>query len=263
MAIQPQLYSENLAFLLGGSQDAFGLNEFCFNASQKQEDIQQQQLQNCDLFPKINSKSHQSKAYSPSITAQIEKQRQEIDRFITLQNERLRLVLEEQRKQQLELLLEKYNAKTLILLKQKDEEIAKYVQRRMELEEFLRRMEIENQMWQRVAKEKEAMVLSLNNTIEQLRESACFNNGAEDAESCCDVMNRGSREDETGENRGHEEEKEEQRRRKMICKSCNSRNSCVIFLPCRHFCSCKACEACLDSCPVCGMTKKANLEVLI
>ncbi|KAJ6346201.1 hypothetical protein OIU78_008771 [Salix suchowensis] len=43
-----------------------------------------------------------------------------------------------------------------------------------------------------MAQENEAMVISLNNKIEQLRENAsgCLNNGAEDAESCCDVSGR-------------------------------------------------------------------------
>ncbi|KAA8546114.1 hypothetical protein F0562_020435 [Nyssa sinensis] len=257
MAIQAQ---ENIGWI-----DGCVFNQFCFNLPQR-EMQQQQQLQslqqNCFLFPKNSSKSM---VFSRSIASQIEKQRQEINRFITLQNERLRLALQEQRKQQLALLLRKYEANTLILLKEKDEEIAKAVQRRMELEEFLRRVEFENQTWQRVAKENEAMVLSLNNTIEQVKENACFTNGVEDAESCCDMMNRGDKAERTGENRGNEngEENEEQKTRKMVCKSCNFRNPCVIFLPCRHLCSCKACECYLDSCPVCGMAKKASIEVLI
>uniref|UniRef100_A0A5B6ZCP2 Putative BOI-related E3 ubiquitin-protein ligase 2 n=1 Tax=Davidia involucrata TaxID=16924 RepID=A0A5B6ZCP2_DAVIN len=273
MAIQAQV--ENFGFALAGSgsgsqdwmENGCGFNQFCFNFPSKDMQQQQQQLQNlqqnCVLqLPMNNCKSI---TFSRTIASQIENQTQEIDRFINLQNERLRLALQEQRKQQLTLLLKKYEPKTLILLKQKDEEIAKAVQRTKELEEFLRRVELENQTWQRMAKQNEAMVLSLNNTIEQVKENACFTNGVEDAESSCDVMNRGGTEDETGENRGHknEEENEEQRTRKMVCRSCNFRSSCVIFLPCRHLCSCKACEGFLDSCPVCGMAKKASIEVLI
>ncbi|KAL7257915.1 hypothetical protein ACSBR1_004123 [Camellia fascicularis] len=75
--------------------------------------------------------------------------------------------------------------------------------RAMELEDFLRRMEIKNQTWQRVAKKNEAMVVSLNSTIKQLTENECLANGIEDAESCCDVMiYRGD--NETRENRGYE-----------------------------------------------------------
>ncbi|XP_007199425.2 probable BOI-related E3 ubiquitin-protein ligase 3 [Prunus persica] len=195
---------------------------------------------------------------SQTMEAQAAKQRQEIDQYIRLQNERLRLVLQEQRKQQLAMLLKKIESTTQVLLKQKDDEITQANRRRMELEDFLRKLEAENQAWQRVAQENEAMVVSLNNTLEQYRErvSCCLINGADDAESCCD-----NREEEEAESDGVDYE---QIRMKMkVCKSCNSRSSCVLFLPCRHLCSCKACEAVLDCCPVCRTPKKASIEALI
>ncbi|XP_059647470.1 probable BOI-related E3 ubiquitin-protein ligase 2 [Cornus florida] len=269
MAVQAQLYSENLGFPLGMDNNVCGFNEFYVNLPQKQTFIQQDQFQNLNQNNSISlPKTHQSMAFSRNLASQIEKQRQEIDIYITLQNERLRLALQEQRKQQLEVLLKKFEAKTNLILKQKEEEMAKAVQRRMELEEFLRRMEIENQTWQRVAKENEAIALNLNGTIEHLKENACLANGFEDAESCCDEMmnNRGGTEEQTGENRGgHECELEngERNLRKMVCKGCNSQRSCVVFLPCRHLCSCKACEAFLVSCPVCGGAKRASIEALI
>ncbi|KAK9286706.1 hypothetical protein L1049_015109 [Liquidambar formosana] len=290
MAIQAQLYSENHGFPLGGTQDwmdnGYGFNEFCFNLQQKQQQQQQlqhmQQLQNQqqhrnqNLFfdnsllvsaLKNNNSSSDDRlpmGFSQSMAFENEKQRQEIDRFISLQNERLRLLLQEQRKQELAVLLKKIESKTVFLLKQKDEEIARAAKRTMELEIFLGKLEMENQSWQRLAEENEATAVSLNTKLEQLRENAFdgFSNGAEDAESCCDE----SGEDETGENRGgggcNGEEGEEERTRKMVCKSCNSRNSCVLFLPCRHLCSCKACDAFLDFCPVCRMVKKASIEAM-
>lgn len=187
------------------------------------------------------------------------------------QNEKLRLGLLEQRKQQLATILEKYESKAQVLLGQKDEELSKVVNRRVELENLLSGMEIESQAWRRVAKENEAMVTSLNNTIQQLRATSVHlssnANGAEDAASCCDLMVMEVRENRVedagaGENRGGFRENEEERRRKMICRRCNSRSSCVIFLPCRHLCSCKACEALFDSCPICRMVKKSSIEAL-
>ncbi|KAL6963703.1 RING-type E3 ubiquitin transferase [Sarracenia purpurea var. burkii] len=160
--------------------------------------------------------------------------------------------------------MRQYEEKMVVLLNQREEEISKAMNRTMELEDFLRRMEIENQTWQRVAKENETMVASLNTQIEQLKENGFFTNGVEDAESCCDLINRGEKEDETGENMGPgvEQENDEQKTIKMVCKSCNCRNSSVIFIPCKHLCSCKPCQASLDSCPVCGMVKKAYVEAL-
>ncbi|KAI8023723.1 putative BOI-related E3 ubiquitin-protein ligase 3 [Camellia lanceoleosa] len=272
MAIQAQLYSDNFGFSLGGSQN--WMDNAYFNLQQQQQqqllNLQQKTQNRCfennGLFSKTNNHHHhQSMSFSQSIAVQIEKERQEVDRFISLQNERLRLALQEQRNQQLALLLRKCEAKSIVLLNQKDEEIAKAMNRKTELEEFLRNMEIENETWQRLAKENEAIVESLSNTIEQLRENACLANGADDAESCCDVIDRGEREDKTGENRGleNEQENQDQRTRNLVCKSCNSRNSCVVFLPCRHLCSCNACQPFLDSCPVCGTVKKASIEALL
>ncbi|KAG2703140.1 hypothetical protein I3843_06G115600 [Carya illinoinensis] len=290
MAIQAQMYSENLGFQLCGSQDWImdngcggvgGLNHFGYNPQQKQQlpqqhlqQLQNQQQRNQNLSfengylasaMKNNTNAVTFNCHLPimqhsqSIASQFESQRQEIDQYIRIQNERLRLVLQEQRNQHVAGLLKKIESKTSVLLRQKDEEIAKAVNRTMELEVFLRRLEAENQAWQRVAQENEAMVASLNNTLEQVLErSPCgINNGAEDAESCCDVDRNPEQ---------YEEEEEEKQNREglyMLCKSCNIRGSCVLFLPCRHLCSCKACEALLDSCPVCGIAKKASIEALI
>uniref|UniRef100_A0A2P2Q6C6 RING-type domain-containing protein n=1 Tax=Rhizophora mucronata TaxID=61149 RepID=A0A2P2Q6C6_RHIMU len=49
----------------------------------------------------------------------------------------------------------------------------------------------------------------------------------------------------------------------MVCKCCNARSSCVLFIPCRHLCSCKACDAFLDSCPVCQTAKETSIEALM
>ncbi|EXC16574.1 putative E3 ubiquitin-protein ligase MGRN1 [Morus notabilis] len=275
MAIQAQLYQENLGFPLCGSQDwtvdignngcgAFNFNQFSFGSQQKnhhhhhqdQQQIFIQELQNLqqknDKFLHDNTLSM---AYSQRIAEQAEKQRQEVDQYIKLHNESLRLMLQEQRKQLMTTLIKKIEPKLLALLRDKDEEIALAAKRTMELEDLLRKLESENQAWQRVAQEKEAMVVSLNNSLEQAREMASFcpSNGAEDAESCCDFGM---------ENRG-EEETRGGKQSVMVCKACNSRNSCVLLLPCRHLCSCKACEAFLDSCPVCRTPKKASIEALI
>ncbi|XVE48852.1 hypothetical protein DITRI_Ditri01bG0035100 [Diplodiscus trichospermus] len=296
MAIQAQLYSENIGFPLCGSQDWIdngcvngGFNQFCFGDLQQKSQLQQlqhhqqqlQQLQNQQQWNQ-NLRNRESMMYRQTMVSQVDKQRHEIDQFIRSQNERLKLLLQEHRKQQVAVLVKKIEPKASILLRQKDEEIARATNKTMELQNLLKKLEMESQTWQRVAQENEAMVVSLNNTLEQLREQAscCFNNGVDDAESCCEV-NMGGMEAE--ENRGTfagfvadhlQQEHDEERTRQMmtttttttttmVCKCCNSRSSCVLFLPCRHLCSCKHCAAFLDSCPVCRTVKKASIEALI
>ncbi|TQD96359.1 hypothetical protein C1H46_018125 [Malus baccata] len=283
MAIEAQMYSKNLGFPLFGSQDWMvencgggigGFSQFSFNAQQKhqlQQQFQQQQLQlqnqqqimdqnlcfeNSIPVPTLenNSSNIMASSFSQTFEAQAAKQRQEIDQYIRLQSERLRMMLQEQRKQQLAMLLKKIDSKTQVLLKQKDEEITQANRRQMELEDFLRKLEAENLAWQRVAQENEAMVMTLNNTLEQYRERAmfCNVNGGEDAESCC-----GNYREEEGESDGGGGKK------MKACRRCNSGSSCVLFLPCRHLCSCKDCEAVLDYCPVCRTPKKASIEALL
>lgn len=179
--------------------------------------------------------------------------------------------MQEQRRQQVAALLKKVESDVCYALSQKDEQIAEAAKKRVELEEFLTRLEAENQSWRRVAQENEAMVLSLHNTLEQVKEraSCCFNNNgvaAEDAGSCCDE-NMGTEEEGTGENRacrgGAGGGGEQIPRQTIVCKCCQSRNSCFMFLPCRHLCSCNACEPFLKACPVCRMPKKSSIETLI
>ncbi|XVE67165.1 hypothetical protein DITRI_Ditri08aG0138700 [Diplodiscus trichospermus] len=307
MVIQAQLCSDNNGFPVCGSQDWIdngcgvggdgsggGFNEFFVSKPQpQQQQLQQFQCQQptnqCLYFDNslvpINStsttinnggNSRDSMMFCQGVASQVEKQRLEIDQYIRSQNERLRLLLQEQRKQQVVAMVKKLESRAMILLRQKDEEIMKATNKTMELRNLLKKLEMENQAWQRVAQENEAMVVYLNNTLEQLQEHAfrCFNNGADDAESCCEV-NGGV---ETEENRGfagvvaaadHGQQQDEERTRNvtptptMVCKCCNYRTTSVLFLPCRHLSSCKDCAAFLDSCPVCSTAKKASIEALI
>ncbi|XP_050231063.1 probable BOI-related E3 ubiquitin-protein ligase 2 [Mercurialis annua] len=229
---------------------------------------QQQQFNNMNIGCVLESpplKTPSMASYSQIMDAYDEKHRQEIDYYIRLQNERLRFLLQEQRKQHLVSLMKIIESKAGPLLRQKDEEILEGYKRRRELEDFLKRIELENQEWQRISQEKESMVISLSNTIDELREkkgSCCFDNGAEDAESCCNNdINRGS----IQENRVIiiDDDDDDREGRLKKCRGCNDRNSCILFLPCRHLCSCKDCEAFLDCCPVCQTVKKASIEALI
>lgn len=149
--------------------------------------------------------------------------------------------------------MRRYGSKIQSLMKQKDEEILKAASRNVELQDCVRRMEMERLTWQRVSQEREAMAESLNGTIQRLREEAA----AEDAGSCCCGERDRERE-------GEWERRERERETMvMVCRCCNSRKSCVIMLPCRHLCSCRDCDAFLDCCPVCNAPKKSSLEALL
>lgn len=269
MAIQAQLYPENFGLPMCGLQDWMLINPISsFEPDQigfaSQEPPLTSHLQQPpQTFPPHRHKAALSCSSSSSSTcgtmalpqslaAQLEMQRQEIDCILQLQNERLRCALHEQRRQQLAAVLKSLESKALCLMRQKEEVLAQATRKTMELEASLRKAEIESESWQRMAKENEAMVVDLSNTLEQVRERlVVVSNGAQDAESSiCGSCNREEK-----------VEEEEGDKKKMVCKWCKSRKSCVLFLPCRHLCSCKACEAFLGSCPVCNSVKEASMEV--
>jgi E3 ubiquitin-protein ligase BOI-like protein len=164
-----------------------------------------------------------------------------------MQAERLRFALQQQRKQQLGIILKSVESKVSSLIRQNEEDLAQATKKTMELEFCLRKVEQESEQWQRLAREKEAVVVDLSNTLERIRERlVTTSNKVQDAESfCC----------------GSCDIEQVESQKKVVCKGCNSRTSCVIFLPCRHLCSCKSCEAFLGSCPVCKSVKEASMEV--
>lgn len=186
--------------------------------------------------------------------------------FFSWQNERLRIALQEQRKQELAVLLSNVESKTLSLLRQKEEDLARASMRTLELQECLKKAEIERETWQRLAKSNEAMVIDLNNTLEQVKERVVLaSNTAEDTASFCGSCER-DHDDDDESNIAREKvvvKRSSSKKNNMTCKSCFSRRSCVLFLPCRHLCSCNYCEAFLGSCPVCNAVKEHSMEVFL
>ena len=114
MAIQAQLYSDNIGFPLCGSEDWFdngcgdgGFNHLCYSLQQKsqlqqlqqpqqlQQQFQSQQQRNQSLYfdnsllpsslKNNNSNNRESMMYCQTMVSQVEKQRHEIDQFIRSQ----------------------------------------------------------------------------------------------------------------------------------------------------------------------------------
>lgn len=151
------------------------------------------------------------------------------------------------------LLLQKHQMELQVALQQimaiKNEEIAKAANKAQEMENLIRRFEAEKSEFEKIVKEREAMIITLHNKLEEEKKKLrVFMEN--DAKSCC------------GEN---DEVRTEKRVRRgnniMFCPKCNTSSSDVLFLPCRHLSSCKACEASLKACPICGMEKNGVIEI--
>ncbi|GMJ02733.1 hypothetical protein HRI_003942500 [Hibiscus trionum] len=187
-----------------------------------------------------NAQSLTSMAVPQPLDVQLEIQRQELDCFLHLQNERFRHELREQRQQQLGILLRNIETKAVFLMRRKEEDLARATKKRMELESCLRRVEMESQSWQRLAEANESMAMDLSKRLVVERSSA-----EDEGSIFCGLCNKEQQERDT----------------KMVCKHCNSGSSCIVFLPCRHLCSCQSCEPLLVSCPVCKSVKEGSIKV--
>lgn len=253
MAVESQFNSENLVMIpIYGS--VLGINhDGYFSNTTPQENLQQIHLlhQNqgfqflgTNIYQEASSVSNggdhfASMAFPQSLATLLEKQRQETNWVLQLQNQRLKSMLQNESRQHQDILLQRYQSKMTSIMWRKDEELAIATKKTMELEQCLRDTEIENQKWQRKAKENEAKVSELNNTLTQVRDRAI------DAESACDFSS----------NRRNS--------KNMNCKLCNGKRSCVVFLPCRHLCSCRSCDVSVEFCPVCESVKEASMEVYL
>ncbi|OIV99541.1 hypothetical protein TanjilG_17351 [Lupinus angustifolius] len=191
MAIQAQFYNTNdgsYPFCDNGFYVS-GLTDSCFNHQQihhqQLQQLQQRLQQPCNEshnnLVDQNLLVHDSKPLNPPTSLF---QFEDIDQYIRLQNEKLRFMLQEQGKQQITALLNRVESHSFKLLKQKDEEIANATKKRVELEDFTRRIEAENEGWQKMAEENEAMTLSLYKTLEEMKEKENMIM-RDDAESCC------------------------------------------------------------------------------
>ncbi|CAM8904420.1 unnamed protein product [Rhodiola kirilowii] len=251
MAVQSQMYSESSGFPMfrgGGGGVAVALH-----------DDQMPKLPFQSLAPNWRTTQYLNVDDTATFSASVAgKQGFEIDQFILSQTERLSLILREQTKRQISELQRKIETRASDFLNQKDEEIARALNRTSQLDSLLAKLQSENLTWQQIAEQNELHSITLLNTVQQLQQTAAvdvgqagarynYNNAAavEDTESCCDGQ-------QSGLNSGT----------RRVCKACCTREINVVLLPCRHLCCCTICESVINFCPVCQTEKKGSIEAL-
>lgn len=193
------------------------------------------------------------------VILQIQQQQSEIDRFIAEHTEKVRIELEERRKRQSRLLIAAIQEGVIKKIKEKDEEIQRMGKLNWVLQERVKSLYVENQIWRDLAQTNEATANSLRTNLEQVlahvsddRQATGGNVLAEDAESSCGSCNP-AEEPERG---------EEAEGRNRMCRKCGERESSVLLLPCRHLCLCTVCgSSLLRACPVCNSAMNASVHV--
>ena len=199
--------------------------------------------------------------------------------------------LEEKRKRQARKIMEAIEVSVMKRLKVKEDEIEKIGKLNWALEEKVKSLCIENQIWRDLAQTNEATANALRSNLEQVlaqRGSAaavdddgttvCPAGAAaavmDDAESCCGSS------DECDDKNLDENVVEGWRTLaggaqdkdmgcvsgnvgggRRLCRNCGNGESCVLILPCRHLCLCTVCGSTLHTCPICKSFKTASVNV--
>lgn len=205
--------------------------------------------------------------FQHNLPIQMQQQRLEIDQIIAQHTKKMRMELEERQKQQTRTLVSAIGEGVMKKLQEKDDDIQKMLRMNLALQERVKNLFVENQLWKDLAQTNEATVMSLRCNLEQVLTQVSDDRHfpvagnvdvAEEAESC------GSS--------GHGGEGEEVFRARRVvddapagnrmCRKCGERESCVLLLPCRHLCLCTVCGTTSQStCPVCNASMNATVHV--
>lgn len=202
--------------------------------------------------------------------------------------------IEEKRKRQARRLIEAIEVGMLKRLKAKEDEIEKIGKLNWALEDRVKSLCIENQIWRELAQTNEATANALRTNLEQVlaqvkddryydddEDCAIVAHAAgapaamvDDAESCC-----GSNDDDdvegwrtlagcAGDGEGTTSKvicsksgNKNSNGSRRLCRNCGKGESCVLILPCRHLCLCTVCGSTLHTCPICQSFKNASVHV--
>ncbi|KAG4142701.1 hypothetical protein ERO13_D06G145400v2 [Gossypium hirsutum] len=222
-------------------------------------------------LPQNNNLSGASSDVDDDVFSQIQQQH-DIDRFISDHTEKLRLEVEERRKRQSRMFITAIQERVMKKLKEKDEEIQRIGKLNWVLQERVKSLYVENQLWRDLAQTNEATANSLRNNLEQVLAHAGDSGGggaalADDAESSCGSSDQGWREVVTPQAQGSCGAQDNNKavvvgNNNRKCRKCGEKESSVLLLPCRHLCLCTMCGSTMvGTCPVCLSLTNASVHV--
>lgn len=171
------------------------------------------------------------------------------------QMERVKFEIQEKRKRQARTIVEAIEHGLAKRLRVKDEERERIGKINHALEERVKSLSIENQIWRDLAQSNEATANNLRANLEEVLAQVKDITGAglancdDDAQSCC------------GSSSGEETVRRTVVAKGRMCRSCGEEESCVLVLPCRHLCLCGVCGSSVHTCPICRSPKNASVHV--
>lgn len=217
--------------------------------------------------------------------------------LLIVQNESIRSGLEGARKRHHRALLSVMEQRVMRRLREREAELESASRRNTELEDKVRQLAAENQIWFNVARNNEAIVSSLRATLDQVvlhnatavvgraaaaggttailsaqskeqregfGESDCAVPilPAEDAQSCCHEGPWAAAAEAVRDTAATTDNPRDIQL-PGACKACLEREASVLLLPCRHVCLCMQCDSSVGACPLCNAPKNASLQVFM
>jgi len=172
------------------------------------------------------------------------------------QTEKVRMELEEQKMRQSRMFVSAIQEAMAKKLKEKDQEIQRMGKLNWALQERVKSLCMENQIWRELAQTNESTANYLRSNLEQVlahvgEERATV---ADDAQSSCGSNDAAEAGNDTAASAAATG-------RGRLCKNCGLRESVVLLLPCRHLCLCTMCGSTVRNCPICDSDMDASVHV--
>ncbi|CAN1779087.1 Probable BOI-related E3 ubiquitin-protein ligase 2 [Linum perenne] len=189
------------------------------------------------------------------VNRELQQQDAEIDRFLKVQGDRLRLnILDKVQTSQLQT-ISLLEDKIIQKLREKETEMESINKKNLELENKVEQISAEAGAWQHRARLNENLINSLKLKLQQVyaqnrdNKEGCGDSEVEDTASFCN-------------GRGIDFEMLSKEMKELkSCKVCQVKEVCMLLLPCKHLCLCKDCESKLSFCPLCQSSKFLGMEV--
>lgn len=195
-----------------------------------------------------------------SVRTEIDRQKEEFDHYIRLQEEQISKGLREMQERHMASFLCAIENSVDRKLREKELDIGNMNRKNRELVERIKQAALEAQSWQYRVRCSESVVNVLKNNLKQaIAEGAyqgkegCGDSEVDDTASSFDHNIIPSIPGKSFLAKGLKEQ--------MICWSCKCMGVSILLFPCRHLCLCKNCEGFVEVCPICQSMKTASVQV--
>ncbi|KAK1368129.1 E3 ubiquitin-protein ligase BOI [Heracleum sosnowskyi] len=237
-------------------------NNFPNGPRKRSRDSMEDQFNNFIIPPVTNNVPNQGFAPPSNFPYDVQNLG-DIDHILSQFNKNIKQEYETQQERDLKFVLDSVTSKFVKRLKIQSEKFSRMAKLNMALQERMKSLYAETQLWKNVANTAEITAMSLRKDFENILGRFRIQDSLveEDAESCCGSTDSGTNNQEIGHgtrtNSGFID-------KKRMCKKCGERESSVLLLPCRHLCLCGVCGGNVQTtCPVCNSCMTATVHVCL